>query len=129
MGHVATRVWDILKQEGFLREHTGIIFSGQEVMGYRDEKHEYFFVPMDTAICLDYPRFLPEMNQYFLEAVFTTWNNEAFGVSHILANQWLVSGEYENESGFKRASDCIHAIAGGVEAIFFHDKLKAVIKI
>lgn len=41
-GHVATRVWDILEQEGFLREHTGIIFSGQEVMGYRDEKHEYF---------------------------------------------------------------------------------------
>lgn len=33
-GHVATQVWDILKQEGFLQEHTGIIFSGQEVMGY-----------------------------------------------------------------------------------------------
>ena len=64
-GHVATQVWDILDQEGFLQEHTGIIFSGQEVMEYRDEKHEYFFVPMDTAVCLDYPRFLPEMNQYF----------------------------------------------------------------
>lgn len=269
-GHVATQVWDILDQEGFLQEHTGIIFSGQEVMEYRDEKHEYFFVPMDTAVCLDYPRFLPEMNQYFsdcdmsgmvtwhegtnapenvltvhslgdvdsgyfgkaqprymrnlllayeknrkalgltdyhvvteathwsgahaghgepallvqypvpmvdievgssqkcwndetacralartlthvfdddgrivhnilcvggihfdpnfAEAVFTTWDNEAFGVSHILANQWLVSGEYENENGLKRASDCIHEIVGGVEAIFFHDKLKGCYK-
>lgn len=269
-GHVATQVWDILGEEGFLKEKTGIIFAGQEVMRYKDGKHEYYFVPMDTAVCLDYPRFLPEMNQYFgnfdmsgmvtwhegahapenvltvhslgdvdsgcfgkaqprymrnlllayernrqelgltdyqvvteathwsgvheghgdpalllqypvpmidievgsspkswedpdaclalartlthvfdddgkivhnilcvggvhfdpnfAEAVFTTWGNEAFGVSHILANQWLVSGEYETEEGFQRACACISAIEGGVEAIVFHDKLKGCYK-
>lgn len=66
-GHVATQVWDILKQEGFLREHIGIIFSGQEVMGYRD------------------------------------------------AHRAL-------------ARTLTHAIAGGIESIFFHDKLKGCYK-
>ena len=64
----------------------------------------------------------------FAEAVFTTWNDEAFGITHILANQWLISGHYEDETGFKRACDCINAIEGGVEAIVFHDKLKGCYK-
>lgn len=269
-GHVATEVWNILGKEGFLREPAGITFCGQEVMKYSDQENEYYFVPMDTAVCLDYPRFLPEMNQYFgdfdmsgmvtwhegehapdhvltvhslgdvdsgffgkanprfmrnlllayeenrkelgleeyrvvteathwsgvhaghgdpsllvqypvpmidievgsdpacwgdrtacralartlthvfdddgrkvhnilcvggvhfepnfAEAVFRTWGNEAFGVSHILANQWLVTGKYEEESGFARACDCIGAIDGGIEAIVFHDKLKGCYK-
>ena len=65
----------------------------------------------------------------FAEAVFAKWGeNEAFGVTHIMANQWLVSGEYENETGVERASACVDAIAGGIEAIFFHDKMKACYK-
>lgn len=65
----------------------------------------------------------------FAEAVFTQWGEkEAFGVTHIIANQWLVAGEYENETGVKRASDCIEAIEGGVEAIVFHDKMKGCYK-
>ncbi len=269
-GHVSTMVWDILEEEGYLAEPTGILFSGQEVRRYTDGKHEYYFVPMDTAVCLDYPRFLPEMNRYFSDcgmsamvtwhegqhapdnvltvhslgdmesgvfgkakpeymrnlllayernrkelglegyhvvteathwsgvhdghgdpsllvrypvpmvdievgsapsswndatacralartlthvfdddgkrvhpilcvggihfepsfssAVFTSWGDEAFGISHILANQWLVSGKYEDESGFQRACGCIEAIDKGVEAIFFHDKLKGCYK-
>lgn len=65
----------------------------------------------------------------FADAVFAEWgDNEAFGVTHIMANQWLVSGEYENETGVERASRCIDAIEGGIEAIFFHDKMKACYK-
>ena len=65
----------------------------------------------------------------FAEAVFTQWGeDETFGVTHILANQWLVSGHYEDETGVQRASDCIDAIDGGVEAIFFHDKMKGCYK-
>ena len=65
----------------------------------------------------------------FAEAVFTQWgDNEVFGVTHILANQWLVAGEYENETGVERASQCIDAIEGGIDAIFFHDKMKACYK-
>lgn len=269
-GHVSAKVWDILEEEGYLKEHTGIIFSGQEVMRYKEEKNEYYFVPTDIAICLNYKHYLPEMNKYFKdfdmsgmvtwheganapanvltvhslgdvdsgyfgkakprfmrnlllayeknrkeleldnynvateathwsgvhqgqgdpsllveypvpmidievgsepeswdndvacralartlthvfdddgkkvhnllcvggvhfessfrEAVFTTWNNETFGVSHILANQWLVTGEYDKEDGFDRACACIDSINGGVEAIVFHDKLKGCYK-
>lgn len=54
--------------------------------------------------------------------VFAQWgDNEAFGVTHIMANQWLVAGEYENETGVERASAC-------VDAIFFRDKMKACYK-
>ncbi len=65
----------------------------------------------------------------FAEAVFAKWGeDEAFGVTHIMANQWLVAGEYENESGVERASHCVDAIEGGIDAIFFHDKMKACYK-
>lgn len=38
------------------------------------------------------------------EVVYTQWydGKQYFRVSHIIANQWLVSGEYENEDGFKK---------------------------
>ncbi len=64
----------------------------------------------------------------FAEAALTTWGEEAFGVTHIIANQWLVTGEYENEDGFAKACNCIEAIEGGVSAIVFHDKMKACYK-
>lgn len=269
-GHVAAKVWDILGAEGCLAEDTGIDFAGRGVKRLCAGGHEYYFVPTDTALCLDYPRFLPYMNAHFAdcdmsgmvtwhegahapanvltvhslgdvdsgvfgaaaprymrnlllayereraalgldeyrvlteathwsgvrggdgdpglltrypmpmvdievgsdpgswederacralahtltqvfdddgrrvhnilcvggthfepsfaEAVFTTWGDEAFGITHILANQWLVSGRYEDESGLERAKACVNAIAGGVEAIFFHDKLKGCYK-
>lgn len=66
----------------------------------------------------------------FAEAVHTEWNDgqDCFGISHIIANQWLVSGEYEGESGIKRVSDCIDSIISGIEGIVFHDKLKGCYK-
>lgn len=64
----------------------------------------------------------------FAEAIFTQWDNDAFGVSHIIANQWLVDGEYEGEDGLEFASRAIEAIDGGVELIVFHDGLKACYK-
>ena len=64
----------------------------------------------------------------FAQAVFTQWNSDAFGVTHIIANQWLVSGEYEKKHGLDFASAAIDAIAGGVEAIVFHDKMKGCYK-
>lgn len=269
-GPVAHKIWTLLEKDGFFKEKTDIKFFGQDVMKYTDNKHEYYFVPTDKAICVDYNHFLPEMNKYFsnfdmsamvtwhegehapndvltvhslgdvnsgvfskikprfmrnlmmsynknkidlglekyhvvteathwsgvhngegnpnllleypvpmvdievgscpdnwedetaclalarslthvfdddnlkvhnilcvggvhfepnfAEAVFNVWGNETFGVTHILANQWLVSGNYQEESGFERACKCIDSIEGGVEAIFFHDKLKGCYK-
>lgn len=270
-GHVSFLVWDILKEEGYLSP-AGFTFDGREVMKYADEKNnEYYFAPSDTAVCLDYPRFLPDMNRHFgdfdmsgmvtwhegtnapekvltihtigdvtsgcygpanplynhnlmcsmekirkeigledfrvvteathwsgahdgtgdpgllleynvpmvdievgseedswsnknacrvlarslvhvfdedirlyrllcvggvhfdpnfAEAVHTSWNDgkESFGISHIVANQWLVSGEYENEQGDKKLSSCIESIIGGIDGIVFHDKLKGCYK-
>lgn len=269
-GHVAATVWSVLEEEGCFQERTGIQFAGQEVMKCTENGHEFYFVPTDIALCLDYPRFLPEMNRYFAdfdmsgmvtwheganapanvltvhslgdvnsgvygkanprfmrnllrayeanrvalgledyhvateathwsgvhdghgdpnllvqfpvpmvdievgsdlkswndetacralartlthvfdddglrvhnllcvggvhfepnfaEAALKTWGDEAFGVTHIIANQWLVSGEYEGESGFARACACVDAIDGGIEAIVFHDKMKGCYK-
>ncbi|MDD3225746.1 MAG: D-aminoacyl-tRNA deacylase [Clostridium sp.] len=271
-GHVSTNVWNILLDEGYLKDKAGIIFSGKEVVKFTDKNNnEFYFVPTETAICLDYDKYLPEMNKYFgdfdisgmvtwhegphapsnvltvhtlgdvnsgvfeyvkprymrnlmmamnknkeklgldnytvvteathwsgshnghgdpklltkyhvpmmdievgsdenswnditackvlarsltqifmddekivhnllcvggihfdpnfANAVFTQWgNNETFGVTHILANQWLVSGEYDTEDGFNRLCDAFNSIEGGVEAIVHHDKLKGCYK-
>jgi len=270
-GHVASHVWDILGEEGYLSEPTGIVFDGGEAMKYIDDKmNEYYFVPTKTAICLDYPHYLPDMNKHFSEfdisgmvtwhegasapdnvltvhslgdvnsgvygpakatymrnlllamegnrkelglddysvvteathwsgahedgsdpallleypvammdievgsdesswsnlaacralarsltqifdddgkkvhnilclggihfdpnfrgAVFADWEGHAFGITHIIANQWLVAGQYENEDGLEKTINCIKAIDGGIEAIAFHDKMKACYK-
>ena len=60
----------------------------------------------------------------FAAAALTSWGDFAFGVSHILANQWLVSGQYDEESAAERLDQCVASIKGGVEAIAFHDNLK-----
>lgn len=64
----------------------------------------------------------------FAEATMTEWDGNAFGVTHILANQWLVSGEYENEEGFEKACRAVEAIEGGIEAVVMHDKAKGCYK-
>lgn len=270
-GHVASKVWDILGEEGFLANKTDFEFDGMPVYFYENGDNTYYFAQTAIALCLDYEKYLPQMNKYFAdchmsamvtwheganspdkvltvhslgdmnsgnfgnieprymhnllraykkqkdmlgledfdvvteathwsgahdqggkpelllgydvpmvdievgsaeeswanetacralartlthvfdddgeklhnilcvggvhfdtnyaEAAFTDWgDNESFGVSHIMANQWLVSGEYESEEGFKKACRCVEAINGGIEAIFFHDKLKGCYK-
>lgn len=44
-----------------------------------------------------------------------------FGVSHILPNQWLVSGAYETEDGSKKLRNCVDTIPGGIRAVFYHE--------
>lgn len=64
----------------------------------------------------------------FASAVFTRWGDSAFGISHILANQWLVSGGYDREDGLSRLRACVNSIHGGIEGIAFHDNLKGIYK-
>ena len=269
-GYVAANVWDILEEEGIMNEDAGFSFCGEPVRCRKENGNEFYFVGTEIALCLDYPRYLPDMNRYFAdadmsgmvtwhegpnapdnvltvhslgdmasgcfgkakprlmrnlirafdenrialglsqysvvteathwsgvhngegdaslllkfpvpmvdievgsapdswndrtacralartlihvfdddgatvhnilcvggvhfepnfaEAAHRMWGSEAFGVTHILANQWLVSGGYEEERGFSRACGAIDAIEGGVEAIFFHDKMKGCYK-
>ena len=83
-------------------------------------------IKLHNLLCVGGVHFEPN----FAEAVHTSWNDgkEFFGVSHIIANQWLVSGEYEGEKGIEKATKCIDSIIGGIDAIVFHDKLKGCYK-
>ena len=83
-------------------------------------------IKLHNLLCVGGVHFDPN----FAESVHIAWNDgkEFFGVSHIIANQWLVSGEYENENGIEKASKCIDAIIGGIDGIVFHDKLKGCYK-
>jgi len=64
----------------------------------------------------------------FAAAALQTWDEYAFGVSHILANQWLVSGRYEAEDGQAKLEACTASILGGIDAVVFHDNLKGIYK-
>lgn len=64
----------------------------------------------------------------FAQAVFAQSGNDAFGVSHIIANQWLVAGEYEKEHGLGFICAAADSVAGDIEAAAFHDKMKACYK-
>lgn len=64
----------------------------------------------------------------FSEEIFTRWDNNTYGISHILPNQWLVTGEYENERGREKLRACLDSIDGGISAIAMHDGLKGAYK-
>lgn len=64
----------------------------------------------------------------FSGELFTSWENKVFGISHIVPNQWLVSGEYENESGFRKLLECVDSIESGIDGIAMHDGLKGAYK-
>ena len=64
----------------------------------------------------------------FSGEIFNTWDGQGFGISHIIPNQWMVSGEYENESGLEKLRACVSSIEGGVQGIAMHDGLKGAYK-
>ncbi|GHV36013.1 hypothetical protein FACS1894187_09890 [Synergistales bacterium] len=45
-------------------------------------------------------------------------------VAHILPNQWIVSGKYEETEGLEKLQRCADKIIGGIDGIVFHDNLK-----
>ena len=59
--------------------------------------------------------------------ILFTWNNNTFGVTHIIANQWLVTGDYTGERGIELMDNAIKAI-GNIEAIVYHDNTKGCYK-
>lgn len=77
-----------------------------------------------NLLCVGAVHFEPS----FANAVFETWDDKAFGISHIIPNHWLVTGQYENEDGLIKLENCIDSIIGGISGIAFHDKLKGTYK-
>lgn len=64
----------------------------------------------------------------FTNAVLATTGDSALAVSHILPNQWLESGHYDTPEGLKKLRACVATIAGGVDAIILHAKMKGTYK-
>lgn len=64
--------------------------------------------------------------------VETAWSTPVlegpYAVAHHLPNQWLVSGDYDQNSADAKLDACIASIKGGVQVIAVHDKLKATYK-
>lgn len=64
--------------------------------------------------------------------VETAWSTPVlegeYAVAHHLPNQWLVSGEYDQDSADAKLDACVASILGGVRLIAVHDKLKATYK-
>ncbi len=50
-------------------------------------------------------------------------------IGHIIPNQWLVSGNYDDEKyGNEKMNNAADSIIGGIDGIVFHDKLKGTYK-
>jgi D-tyrosyl-tRNA(Tyr) deacylase len=62
------------------------------------------------------------------DAVVGDARRKDVAVSHILASHWLVAGGYGEPGGVEKLEACVRSIAGGVDAIVFHDSLKGPLK-
>jgi D-tyrosyl-tRNA(Tyr) deacylase len=64
----------------------------------------------------------------FSAEVLHTWDGQAYGISHIIPNQWLVTGGYDGEEGMTKLKACVESISGGIQGIAMHDGLKGAFK-
>jgi len=51
-----------------------------------------------------------------------------FGVSHILPNQWIVTGDYASGEGYKKLRSAASSIRGGIDAVVYHEGIKAAFR-
>jgi D-tyrosyl-tRNA(Tyr) deacylase len=65
----------------------------------------------------------------FSDPVLSSPGEHALAISHILPNHWLVAGGYDDPaSADDRLDACAASIAGGVDLVAVHDKLKSAYK-
>ncbi|MGY3078183.1 D-tyrosyl-tRNA(Tyr) deacylase [Bradyrhizobium sp. LM6.10] len=77
--------------------------------------------PVRSVLCVGGVHFEPS----FTTAVLQSFDNFPIAASHVLPNHWLVSGGYDHESRLINLRACVDSIVGGIQAIVYHDKLKA----
>jgi len=51
-----------------------------------------------------------------------------FGVSHILPNQWIVTGDYASETGYEKLRSAASSIRGGIDAVVYHEGIKGAFR-
>lgn len=49
----------------------------------------------------------------------------SFGISHILPNQWLVSGGYDRDENYWKIEAAASSIMGGLKAVVYHEGIKS----
>jgi len=92
---------------------------------------EVFTTTADTG---PMPRSIPCLGGVHIEPGFVepvlqgAHGTHPLAVSHILPNQWLVSGDYGGPGGDEKLRACVESIAGGIHGIAVHAKLKGAIK-
>ena len=64
----------------------------------------------------------------FSGEIFRIWEDKAYGISHIIPNQWLVTGGYDGDRGLEKLKGCVDSIDGGIHGIAMHDGLKGAYK-
>ena len=47
------------------------------------------------------------------------------GISHVLPNQWIVSGDYGSAEGYAKLLKAARSIRGGVRAVVYHEGIKS----
>ncbi|NJJ34372.1 hypothetical protein GSQ51_11405 [Clostridioides difficile] len=78
--------------------------------------------PLKTLLCVG--------GVHFEKSFADIIKNKEYNISigHVLPNQWIVSGMYDDEFGFEKLEKCVNSIEGGIDGIVFHDKLKGTYK-
>jgi D-tyrosyl-tRNA(Tyr) deacylase len=77
--------------------------------------------PFKSLLCVGGMHFEPAFNDPVLNTT-----DPLLGASHVLPNQWLET--YTDEGTQGRLLHCVNTIAGGIDAIVFHDNLKGAVK-
>lgn len=80
--------------------------------------------PMQSVLCLAGVRLEPG----FTSAVLQPREGVPIAASHVLPNHWLVSEGYDHERRLIDLRACVESIAGGIQSVVYHDKLKASYK-
>ena len=75
--------------------------------------------PLANVICVGGIHF----EHSFAEAALDV--DHPFGISHILPNQWIVSGDYGSEEGYAKLRKAAQSIRGGVRAVVYHEGIKS----
>ncbi|MDO9509221.1 MAG: D-aminoacyl-tRNA deacylase, partial [Thermovirgaceae bacterium] len=76
--------------------------------------------PLSNVICVGGVHF----EHSFSEAAMNA--DHPFGISHILPNQWIVSGGYGSEENYSKLLAAARSIRGGVRAVVYHEGIKSV---
>ncbi|VWD23880.1 D-aminoacyl-tRNA deacylase [Burkholderia contaminans] len=85
---------------------------------------EHAAQPAISLLCIGGTHFEPGFTQLLRDYGDT----QGLALSHVLPNHWLVAHDYDSPERLKDLIACARSIKGGVDAIAFHDNLKAAHK-